>query len=150
MKKFTLSTYLATFAGISLFLGINTISTADEKQLKAHGPIQWTESLEKAKKAALKSHKPVMVDFWAKWCGPCKQMLATTYKDKKVFEKSKEFIPVLINVDENPDIVKKFKIDGIPVLLFLDSKGNIIEQSKGLQNSGVVLKMMSSALKKNK
>ncbi len=150
MQNKMLSTYFATFAGISFFLGIQTSSSADEKQLKAHGPIKWTGSLENAKKTALKSHKPVMVDFWATWCGPCKQMLATTYKDKKVFEKSKQFIPVLINVDESPEIAKKFKIDGIPVLLFLDSKGNIIEQTKGLQNSGEVLKMMSNALKKNK
>ena len=150
MKNTYSQGFVGALAGFALLFGTQAQLLADEKELKAHGPIQWTDSLEKAKKIALKTHKPIMMDFWATWCGPCKQMLATTYKDKKVLEKSKQFVPVLINVDESPDVAKKFKIDVIPVLLFLDSKGKIIEHSKGFQNSEDVLKMMSNAIKKNK
>jgi len=69
----------------------------------------------------LKADKPVLVDYWAEWCGPCKMIapildeVSQTYKDKLQVAK--------MNVDENRDIPAKFGIRGIPTLmLFKDGQ----------------------------
>ena len=69
----------------------------------------------------LKSDKPVLVDYWAEWCGPCKMIapildeVSESYKDKLQIAK--------MNVDENRDIPAKFGIRGIPTLmLFKDGQ----------------------------
>ena len=63
----------------------------------------------------LKSDKPVLVDFWAEWCGPCKQIAPTL--EKLASDKDSELTVAKLNIDDNPMTPSKYGVRGIPTLL---------------------------------
>ena len=80
-------------------------------------------------KEVLKSNLPVIVDFWAEWCGPCKML--TPILEELSNEMKNEINVVKVNLDDNQDLAMKYSIRSIPTLL-LFKQGNLIDTKVGL------------------
>jgi len=77
----------------------------------------------------LKSEKPIMVDFWAPWCGPCKAIAPTIEALEKTYGGQMTFAKV--NVDENPLSPSKYGVQAIPTLIFFKN-GEVADQITGM------------------
>jgi thioredoxin 1 len=76
------------------------------------------------------SNLPKLWDFWATWCPPCKQLKPTIEALEKEYEGKIEIKS--IDTDQNQDLARKFNVQAIPTLVFLDAKGNELSRIVGL------------------
>lgn len=148
MNRRYLFAVVALIAIAAVLANVGSLTAASKK---AKDPsIAWTADLNKAIAQATKQGKPLMVDFYADWCGPCKKLGSETFTNDRVVELSKKFVCVRLNVDNNKALAKQYKVEGIPNVVFLNSKGKEITRSVGFRNADDFLKVMQSALNKAK
>ncbi len=93
--------------------------------------------------SVLQSDKPVILDFWAEWCQPCKMLSPTVEAIAGEYE---EKIKVgKLNVDDNPNVATKYGIRGIPTLLFFKG-GEVVQQMVGVKSKTEIKKVIDENL----
>lgn len=92
----------------------------------------------------LKSDKPVVIDFWAEWCGPCRMVgpiideLAKAYEEDVIIGK--------VDVDNNDEITSKYGIRNIPTILFIKN-GEVVDKQVGVAQKTALVEKIEKMLK---
>ena len=93
----------------------------------ATAQITWRTDYDSARSAAIKTKKPILVDFMAEWCGPCKMMQHDALENPTVTKLLQRVVCVRLDVDKLPPLAKRFSVNGIPRTILLSPDGQQVK-----------------------
>jgi len=129
------------FSTLLIVVGAYLLWPAEQKSL------DWQYYSDSAYEKALQNNEKMIIDFYADWCIPCKELDALTFSDEKVISGSKDFISMKVDMtktmsEETEIIRQKFAIRGMPTVIIIDSNGDEIERLTGFVNAEEFLKII--------
>ena len=91
----------------------------------------------------INSERPVLVDFYAEWCGPCKALSPVLEQIKDEYKDRADVIK--IDIDENHELASKYNIRSVPTIMIFKN-GNILQTMKGFMGKGKIQELLTSSI----
>jgi thioredoxin-like negative regulator of GroEL len=112
------------------------------------GGVRWERHFQDALRKARAQHKPVMIDFWAEWCGWCHRLDQTTYVDPTVVKMTEDFVAVKIDTEDDPRgaaIAVRYDVTSLPTIAFVSPDGRPLLRVNGYQGPGQFPRTLEAA-----
>ncbi|MGB0429631.1 MAG: thioredoxin family protein [Bacteroidia bacterium] len=155
--KFKHITLFAVLAIISITLSAYKIAPEPKPESTELSKDKGIEFFHGTYKEALalakKEKKPIFIDIYTVWCGPCKMMSNYVFTQKEVGDYYNEnFINFKIDAErgEGPAVARKFRIRAYPTLLFIDGNGQVLKKAEGARGGNDFIKMGETVIAKTK
>lgn len=133
----------------SLALALLLAGAPTEAPARPQLAIAWERKFDEAIKKARREGKPLVVDFWAEWCGWCERLDKTTYADPAVIRRAQQFVAVKVNTEGSRrelEVCAKYGVgERLPVILFLSPQGRQLFRIDGYQGPGQFPRTLDAA-----
>jgi thioredoxin-like negative regulator of GroEL len=111
--------------------------------------IAWEPGFDTAQRKSRVTDKPLMVDFWAEWCGWCHELDRTTYMDREVVKIAGGFVAVKVDTEGGRTemaVAVRYRVDSLPTILFLTPQGRVIVRLNGFQRPAQFARVLTRVL----
>ena len=133
-------------SNLSLLVVLQLISSCAREVERTGQGVNWLVSFDEALEIAKKKDQPIMIDFYADWCGWCKRLDNDTYIDDDVVSKAEAFVSLKIDADAERCLSSRYRIAGLPTILFIDQMGREIHRVVGYRSARSFVVEMDRAL----
>jgi thioredoxin-like negative regulator of GroEL len=104
---------------------------------------EWRRDLNQGLQAAKESGRPLLIDFWASWCQPCKTMETQLWNTPEGKKLTSKFTLVRLNFDTATAAIRKYHVSSVPTVIFTDSWGNYLTRIAGFEGPAPYLRTMT-------
>jgi thiol-disulfide isomerase/thioredoxin len=110
----------------------------------AQAQFSWTTDMQTAKARAVAEGKLIVVDFWAAWCGPCKQMDVALWSTPEMYAIGHQFVALKVNIDYQKAISRHYAVNRIPTVLIINAAGEVLWRKEGMGNVNAYLDLLAA------